>query len=72
MTYARDLILTLTAVALVYVADNWPKPVKPVETVPYCIIDFPTGRIHPLTGEWQKGWGRGYGPCTLLDRYEEI
>lgn len=42
MTYARDLILTLTILALVFAADNWPKPVKDTQS-PLCMQPYYNG-----------------------------
>lgn len=71
MTYARDLILTLTILAIIFTADNWPKPVKAAEPVPYCVITYKAiGK--DMFGRKTVGWAKGYGPCTLLDRYENI
>lgn len=66
----RCLILALTICALIFIAANQPKPVKAVE-VPYCVITYKA--IGPdQFGRKRLGWARGYGPCTLLDRYENI
>ena len=71
MTVIRDAVLTATILLLILILDNQPKPVKD-EQVPYCDIDYPVAQKHPLTGEWMKGWGRGFGPCSLQDKYFEI
>lgn len=71
MTVIRNLILTVAILGIIFAADNWPKPVKAAEAVPYCRITYKAaGR--DIFGNWQSGWVTGYGPCSLLDRYEEI
>jgi len=45
-------------------------PVKAVQ-VDYCVIDYPAA-ARDAAGEWHYGWAHGYGPCSLLDRYENI
>lgn len=71
MIYIRDGILTATVLALIYILDNRPRPVKDA-LVPYCAIEYKTAQKHPLTGKWVTGWARGYGPCDLQDRYFQI
>ena len=70
MTYARDFILTLTILAIIYTASHQPPPVKDNQT-PFCVI---TERVaqKDMFGNWQFGWGQGYGPCSLQDIYREI
>ena len=70
MNYARDLILTLTILAIIYTADNWPKPVKDNQ-VAYCLLTYKAAR-KDIFGQWETGWAKGYGPCKDLDRYENI
>ncbi len=70
MNYARDLILTVTVLSIIFVADNWPKPVKDNQ-VAYCVITYKAARKNAL-GEWESGWGQGYGPCSLQDIYRNI
>lgn len=71
MTYARDLILTLTILAIIFTADNWPKPVKAAEVVPYCIITYKAlGK--DMFGRKVVGWASGCGLCSLQDIYREI
>ena len=66
----RDLILTLTILALIGIAANQ-SHIKTVQ-VAYCVIDYKAAGKHPITGETVTGWARGYGPCSFLDRYEFI
>ena len=68
---ARALILTITVLALIFIADNQPRPVKSVQ-VDYCVITYKAAAKNPMTGEMMSGWATGYGPCSLLDRYENI
>jgi len=70
MTYARDFILTLTVLSLIYIADNWPRPVKDNQ-VPYCVIQFKAAGKDAF-GNPITGWATGYGPCSLQDIYREI
>lgn len=66
----RSIILAATAVALVCLWLDRPAPVKAVQ-VDYCVIDYPAA-ARDAAGEWHYGWAHGYGPCSLLDRYENI
>ena len=68
----RDGILTVTILALIYILDNSPRPVREYISPDYCVIDYLAGRKHPLTGELQTAWVTGYGVCSLQDRYREI
>lgn len=86
MIMLRDAVLTATILALIFIADNQPKPVKDTQ-VPYCEIDQRTASkalgIYPdgspafdENGQrrwlWQFSWEKSYGQCDLLDRYEFI
>lgn len=71
MIYIRDGILTATVLALIYILDNQPRPVKDA-LVPYCVIEYKAAQKHPLTGEWVTGWTRGYGPCSEQDSFRQI
>jgi hypothetical protein len=66
---ARSFILLLTFLAIIYWAAHQPKPVEVVETK-YCPIGF-RAAYKDENGEWVKVWAKGYGPCELMDRYEE-
>ena len=70
MNIARDAILTLTILSLIYMADNWPKPVKDNQ-VPFCVIQFKAARPLP-DGTYETGWATGYGPCDQQDIYRQI
>ncbi len=70
MTYARDFILTLTILALIQIAYEWPKPVKDNQ-VPFCVVTFKAARPDGAGG-YETGWAQGYGPCSLQDIYREI
>ena len=70
MTYARDLILTLTILAIIYTAAHPPQPVKDNQT-PFCVISERVAQ-KDMFGNWHVGWGQGYGPCSLQDIYREI
>lgn len=71
MNYLRDGILTVTILALILILDNKPRPVKVSEQAPHCVIEYKTARKN-IFGEWETGWARGYGPCTLQDKYFQI
>jgi hypothetical protein len=70
MTYARDLILTLTILSIIFIAANRPQPVKDNQT-PYCVVDV-LQAAKDRFGNWQTGWGKMYGPCSTQDIYREI
>lgn len=70
MTFARDLILTLTILSIIFIADHWPKPVRDNQ-VPYCVIVERVAQKDRF-GNWQTGWGQGFGPCSLQDIYRQI
>jgi len=66
----RAVLLALTAAMLLCMWLDRPQPVKTVQ-VDYCVITYRAaardqhGGLHIV---WTKGWG----PCSELDRYEEI
>lgn len=64
----RDLVLTLTILALIFMAANQNPTSRMVQT-DYCVIDMRVAGKHPLTGEWIYGWGQGYGPCNQQDKF---
>jgi hypothetical protein len=66
----RDLILTLTLLAVIFVAAHQPAPVKTVQ-VDYCVITYRAAGKDE-SGQWHFGWARGYGPCYLQDIYRNI
>lgn len=71
---ARVVILMSTAIALIYIFSHQPQPAPlRVEAVvlPYCEIDFPSAYKN-RHGKWEFGFGHSWGPCSLMDRYEEI
>ena len=67
---ARDLVLTVTFLLLIYTAAHQPPPVKSVET-PYCVVTFKAARKN-LAGEFEFGYAQGYGLCSLQDIYRNI
>jgi hypothetical protein len=71
MIALRDAVLTATILALIFIADNLPRPVKDNQ-VPYCMIDYQASVRHPLTGEKVTIWTRGYGLCSAQDKFFEI
>lgn len=67
---ARDAILTATLLALIFMFAHQPSKPQIVQ-VDYCVIDYHVGAFDQ-NHELHTGWGKGYGPCSLLDRYEQI
>ena len=67
----RALILAATFATLFCLWMERSTPVKSVQT-DYCLNDVRIARRHPETGEWQYGWGKGYGPCSEHDAFENI
>jgi hypothetical protein len=67
----RALILVATITIFVCLLLDRPKPVKSAQVVPYCVITYPAA-VKDAQGNWHKGWARGYGPCSQLDRFENI
>lgn len=66
--FARDAILTLTLLACVHLFANL-HVTKRADGAQYCIITYrAAGRDQ--AGNLIQGWARGYGLCSLLDRYE--
>lgn len=65
---ARSFILLLTFLAIVYWAANQPKKVEVVE-VKYCALTY--WRWIEIDGRSVKLWYPSYGPCSLMDRYEQ-
>jgi hypothetical protein len=63
---ARSIILAAALAALFCLYRDRPKPVKD-----YCVIDEHFAAKDEL-GRWRRFWGKGYGPCSRLDRYENI
>lgn len=66
----RAVLLALTAAMLLCLWLDRPAPVKSVQ-VDYCVVSYRAaakdqyGGVHII---WTKGWG----PCSELDRYENI
>jgi hypothetical protein len=65
---ARAVIISATIAACFCLYLDRPTPVQPTQ-VDFCVIDFPAA-AKDENGVWHKGWGRGYGPCSLMDRFE--
>lgn len=63
MTYARDFILTLTILAIIFATANRPQPVKDNQT-PFC--------VQPVWDRFGREVGGAWVPCGELDRYEQI
>ena len=66
----RAVLLALTIAALLCMWGDRPKPAKIVQ-VDYCPISY-RAAVKDELGVWHFGWGAGYGPCALMDRFEEI
>ena len=62
MTYVRDLVLTITILALIYIAANRPPPPLP-QNAPLCIQPFFNKQGQLTTQQWV--------PCQDLDRFEQ-
>jgi hypothetical protein len=67
---ARAILIAATLAALFCLYRDRPRPVKAVQ-VDYCVIDIPYGAKDQM-GRWHRVWGKGYGPCSELDRFENI
>lgn len=79
----RDLVLTLTILAIVFLAANQPPPIL-VSRVDYCagvvrrsawkelLLENgePVIKDGKLATYYRFGWGETWGPCSELDRYE--
>lgn len=70
MIYARDFILTLTILGIIFAIDHQPRPVKDNQTA-YCVVDVYQGAKDQL-GNWHFGWGPMYRPCSEQDIYRNI
>jgi hypothetical protein len=66
----RAVILAATLAALLCLYLDQPTPVKAVQ-IDYCVIDEHFAAKDEL-GRWHRFWAKGYGPCSRLDRYENI
>lgn len=66
----RAVVLAATFATLIILWADQPAPAKLVQ-VDYCKIEYKAAR-KDFWGEWEYGWASGYGPCSLLDRYENI
>jgi hypothetical protein len=66
----RDLVLTLTLVALIFLAAHQPTPVKTVQ-VDYCVVDKRVAG-QDARGMWHFGWGKLYAPCSEQDIFRNI
>jgi hypothetical protein len=66
----RNLILTITVLAIIFIADHAPRPVKDHQE-PFCVITEHVAVKMP-DGSYRTGWGQGFGPCRLQDIYREI
>lgn len=66
----RDLVLTLTIVAFVFLAAHQPGPSRLVQT-DYCIVTRKAAAKDP-SGQWHTFWAEGYGPCSEQDIYRNI
>jgi hypothetical protein len=64
---ARDLILTATILAIIFLAAHRNPPSRMVE-VPYCVVDQRYA-VKDRSGKWHFGYTDAYGPCHLQDRF---
>jgi hypothetical protein len=67
----RAIILAATIAALFTLWRERPLSPVIVSQVDYCVITY-KGAGKDEMGQWHQGWVQGYGPCSLLDRYENI
>ena len=70
MNITRDAILVLTICSLIYIADNWPKPVHDNQ-VPYCVVSVYQGGFDEQ-GQLHTAWAPMYRPCSEQDEYKYI
>ena len=65
----RMLVVIITISVLIAV---WQKPDVPPRLVQtdYCVVTY-RAAVKDERG-WHFGWGEGYGPCSLQDKYREI
>jgi hypothetical protein len=66
----RAIILALTAATLLCLWLDRPTPVKSVQ-VDYCVISY-RALARDQFGLPHIIWTQGWGPCSQLDRYENI
>lgn len=66
----RAAILAVTAAVLLGMWLDRPAPVKSVQ-VDYCVISY-RAQAFDQFGIPHIIWTQGYGPCSQLDRYENI
>jgi hypothetical protein len=66
----RSALLTLTILLLIFhFSHRDPAPV--VTQVDYCEINY-RAAVRDMLGNWHTGWARGFGLCSLLDRFEYL
>ena len=66
----RIVILLLTILALIRTGMDRLPASRLVQT-DYCWVDF-YGAAKDNAGELHRFWTQGWGPCSQLDRYENI
>ena len=71
MLVARAVLIAATVAMLVCMWMDRPSPPLEYPAVSYCVITYKTAGKDPL-GNYHFGWAKGWGPCSLLDRYENI
>lgn len=64
-------IAALTITLSIWMSAHQPAPVSDHQ-VPFCVISMYVAGKNPLTGEYEFGWGQGYGPCSQQDIYRHI
>ena len=64
----RAILITFALSVLIYAYLDRPKPVKSVQ-VDYCMISY-RALARDQFGLPHIVWTSGFGPCSLLDRYE--
>jgi hypothetical protein len=66
----RAAMIAFALAVLIYALIDQPKPVKSVQ-VDYCMISY-RALARDQFGLPHIIWTQGWGPCSLLDRYENI
>jgi hypothetical protein len=67
VSLARDLVLTATFLAIIFLAAHRNPPSRMVET-PYCVVDKRVA-VKDLLGNWNFSWGKAFAPCSQQDRF---
>lgn len=63
-------LIIITIAALFWLWLDRPAPSRLVQT-DYCLIDYKAAG-KDLFGEWHSAWVKGYGLCSLQDKFFDI